>query len=286
MNTDPGPGAGGQGPGGPGDSGEIREAPNPHIDSAAAETPLGEPPPDPWSAATGPEAPSDVFWGYAELFLFVGLAIPAMLAGFGLVRTVLALFRLHPSRAAEVLAEQFLGYFFLFLILVVIFRFQYGRPFWESLGWRPFTAPPILLVAAGWLTAFAVVVIGVLMRTPNTSNALTELMQDRVSLILVAAFGITLGPLAEELAFRGFAQPLLVKSFGTTRGILVAALPFGMLHFAEYGYSWRHVVLITAAGAAFGWMRHKTGSTKAATIMHSAYNTWFFVSLWLSKQSS
>ena len=146
--------------------------------------------------------------------------------------------------------------------------------------------PPLLLVAAGWLTAFGVVAIGLLMRTPNTPNALTELMQDRASLILVGVFGVTLGPLAEELAFRGFVQPLLVKSFGTAAGILLASLPFGMLHFAEYGNSWRHVILTGAAGAAFGWLRHATGSTKAATLMHSAYNAWFFVLLWHSKYSA
>jgi membrane protease YdiL (CAAX protease family) len=148
---------------------------------------------------------------------------------------------------------------FLFLILVVIFRAQYGRPFWASLGWKPVNAPPFLVAAAGCLTAFGVVAFGYAIRTPTTSNPLTELMHDRASIILVAVFGITLGPLAEELAFRGFLQPLLSKSFGTPVGILLASLPFGLLHFPEYGYSWRHVILITAAGAAFGWMRHATG---------------------------
>lgn len=249
-----------------------------------AETPPGLPPPGPWPPA--PLSAPEVFWGYSELFLFMGLAVPAMLAGFGLVRAVLMLFRLHPIRAAQVLMEQFVGYFFLFLILVVIFRLQYGRPFWESLGWKPVNAPPLKVVMAGWLTAFAVVGIGTLIRTPTTSNALTELMQDRVSLVLVAVFGVTLGPLAEELAFRGFMQPLLVRSFGTVPGILLAALPFGLLHLAEYGYSWRHVLLIGGAGAAFGWMRHATGSTKAATLMHAAYNALFFAALWSSKQPS
>jgi membrane protease YdiL (CAAX protease family) len=237
-----------------------------------------------------PEAPPveqepEVFWGYAELFLFAGLAIPAMLAGYGLVRAVLTVFRLHPIRAAEVLMEQFVGYFFLFLVLVVVFRMQYGRPFWRSLGWKPLALPAFSLVAAGWLTAVAVVGIGLLLRTPTTENALTELMKDRVSLILVGFFGITLGPLAEELAFRGFLQPVLVRSFGAVAGIVLASLPFGLLHLAEYGYSWRHVVLITGAGAAFGWVRHRTGSTKAATLMHAAYNLLFFAALWSSRQA-
>jgi membrane protease YdiL (CAAX protease family) len=109
-------------------------------------------------------------------------------------------------------------------------------------------------------------------------------MQDRASIAIIGVFGVTLGPMAEELAFRGFLQPLLVRSLGVLPGIVVAALPFGLLHFSEYGNSWRHVVLICAAGVAFGWMRHVTGSTRASTLMHSAYNALFFAALWGSKR--
>ena len=128
------------------------------------------------------------------------------------------------------------------------------------------------------------VLVGYLIHTPTTSNPLTDLMQDRASIVLIGIFGVTLGPMAEELAFRGFLQPLLVRSLGPLPGIVLAALPFGLLHFSEYGNSWRHVVLICAAGVAFGWMRHATGSTKASTLMHSAYNAVFFAALWGSKR--
>ncbi len=235
-------------------------------------------PPEP-SAPQAPP-PREPFWGYSDLFLFAGLAVPAFLAGWGLVKTLLFLFRLQPIRAAEAVAEQFAGYAFLFLVLVMIFRFEYDRPFWRSLAWKPLRLPPLAVVAAGWLTAFVVTGLAYLIRTPVTSNPLTELMQDRPSLILIGIFGVTFGPLAEELIFRGFLQPLVVRSLGVVGGILVASIPFGLLHFPEYGDSWRHAVLITGAGAAFGWMRHATGSTKASTLMHAAYNALFFAALW------
>jgi hypothetical protein len=106
-----------------------------------------------------------------------------------------------------------------------------------------------------------------------------QLLSDRTSVLLVAVFGITLGPLCEELAFRGFMQPLLVRSLGAAPGVILAAVPFGLLHLQQYGFSWRHGLLITAAGAGFGWMRHRSGSTRASTIMHAAYNTTFFLAL-------
>jgi membrane protease YdiL (CAAX protease family) len=276
-------GAGDSGLGDPGENGGRREIPGESFPNHPV-------PPDQPPDAAGPQppvpSPPEVFWGYSELFLFAGLAIPAMLAGFGLVRAVITLFRLHPIRAAEVLLEQFVGYVFLFLVLVVIFRAQYARSFWAALAWKPLNAPPLIVLGAGWITAFLVVGVGYLIHTPTTANPMTELLNDRASIVLVAVFGVTLGPMAEELAFRGFLQPLLAKSFGTAAGILLAALPFGLLHLAEYGYSWRHVVLISGAGAAFGWMRHVTGSTKSSTLMHAAYNAVFFAALWSSKQAA
>jgi membrane protease YdiL (CAAX protease family) len=139
---------------------------------------------------------------------------------------------------------------------------------------------PFLWVAIfGFVTAFAVSLLGSLIHTPTTQNTMTEMMQDRASLLLLTAFGITLGPLCEELAFRGFLQPLLVRSLGAVPGILAAAVPFGLLHYQEYGNSWRHAAIVAAAGAAFGWMRHATGSTRASALMHASYNALFFVAV-------
>ena len=74
-----------------------------------------------------------------------------------------------------------------------------------------------------------------------------------------------------------------MRSLGTVAGIVATALPFGLLHFQEYGKSWRHVLLISISGAAFGWMRQATGSTKAAAGMHASYNAFQFVLLLMAK---
>src|SRR5688572_4808771 len=220
------------------------------------------------------------FWGYSDLLLFIGISIPCMLLGLGLVKGVVFLLRIQtPFRAVEILAVQFIGYFFLFGALALMLRAQYRRPFWVSLGWVEPRLGYLTIIFSGIGTAIAVNVLAYLIRTPTTTNPMLELLKDRVSVIAVAIFGVTVGPLCEELAFRGFLQPLFVRSLGTWPGILAAALPFGLLHFQEYGNSWRHAVVISMAGVAFGWMRHVTGSTKAATIMHASYNALFFVAL-------
>jgi membrane protease YdiL (CAAX protease family) len=219
----------------------------------------------------------DPFWGYSDVFLFAGLAIPCMLLGWAAVQGTLRLFHIHLAvRAAELLAEQLAGYLLLFSALRLIFRVQYGRPFWRSLAWTPLRVPFLWLVIAGFATAVSVAFSTYFIRVPTTSNPMTELLRDRVSILLLATFGVTLGPLCEELVFRGLLQPLLVRSLGPIPGILAAAIPFGLLHIPEYGNSWRHGVVIALAGAAFGWMRYSTGSTKASTVMHASYNALFF----------
>ncbi len=170
--------------------------------------------------------------------------------------------------------------------LALIFRRYYGRPFWYSVRWISAAVSTQMVAGCGVLAAFVVMVVSVLIKTPDLDSPMKALLSDPTSVLMIAVIGITLAPVCEEVVFRGFLQPLLVRSLGAVPGILVAAAAFGLMHFQEYGNSWRHALLITAAGAAFGWMRYRTGSTKAAAIMHSAYNCVFFVLLALQQAAS
>ena len=220
------------------------------------------------------------FWGYTDLAMFVGFFVVSMAAGFLLFNGFLWLthFKLA-NEAVRQIVPMFLGYLVLFLLVRLQFRVQYDRPFWPSMGWTPVSRPIGSLIGLGILLAFGVGFGSLLLKTPEGPNPMTKLLADRTSLALIAVFGVTLGPLCEELIFRGFLQPLLVRSLGPAPGIVLAALPFGLLHLPEYGNSWRHGLLIAAAGVMFGWVRQRTGSTKASAIVHGAYNGTFFVAL-------
>jgi hypothetical protein len=231
---------------------------------------------------TGPLAPAPPektpFWGYNDLLLFIGLAPVCLVLGYVLVKLPMHILHIHPAvQVEEALPEQLLSYLLLFGALGLIFRQGYGRPFWESLGWTNLRLPLGVIVCFGVLTGVISVVASNLIRLPETANPMTELMDTRTAVLLMAIFGTTVAPLCEELAFRGFLQPLLARSLGAAPGIVLAAIPFGLLHYQEYGNSWRHVLIISAAGAAFGTMRQCTGSTKAAVLMHASYNTFFFL---------
>jgi len=225
----------------------------------------------------GPPPESYPFWGYLDLLGFVLIALLGTVVESLLMAELIAV--THVKQVYVLLPAQVLLYAFLLGTLAVIFRRYYGRPFWQSLRWTP-SQPGISFVAAsGVLVAFAIMVASVLMRTPDIDSPMKALLSDPASVLMIAVIGTTLAPVCEEIVFRGFLQPLLVRSLGAAPGILVAAAAFGLMHLQEYGYSWRHGLLITLAGAGFGWMRQRTGSTKAAAVMHATHNGVFFLLL-------
>jgi uncharacterized protein len=218
------------------------------------------------------------FWGYRDLLMLVGLSLPCLLGGVVIAKALSVLFSVPVNRKAlVVLPATFLGYGLLFLALYLILRMQYDRPFWASLAWIRGPQPVGVVILCGVLLALAVGLLGHLLRTPDIESPMKDLLKDRTSILLVAFFATTLGPACEELVFRGFAQPLLVRSLGVIPGILATAIPFGLLHLEQYSFSWRHGLLISLAGAAFGWARQRWGSTAQAALMHAAYNLTFFV---------
>ncbi len=218
------------------------------------------------------------FWGYQDLLLFIGAAFPSLLAATLLVQSLFFGFGLRgQGKTPELLAAQFLWYGFCFGFLYLLLRLKYDRPFWESLGWVRFGERFWRRAGSGALLALGLAIAGTLLRTPDLDMPMKRLLSDRTSLLLVGLAAATAGPVCEELIFRGFLMPLLVRSLGPWPGIVLSALPFAVLHGPQYAWSWRHVLLIVVAGVAFGWMRQRTGSTAAAAVMHASYNGTFFL---------
>ena len=220
------------------------------------------------------------FWTYRDVLVLGSLAVPLLAISIGLVGGVTWAVGWKPAaKAAPLLISQFIFYSLWLAFLYAWFKVRYGRPFWRSLAWA---APQHGLFGSfvwGIFTAVFVITFGALLGPPQTEMPLVDLLRDRSSLIWMGVFAITLGPLWEELAFRGFLLPLLMRSLRAIPGILLTAMIFAGMHGPEYAWSWKHLVLVSAAGVAFGWMRYRSGSTAMATVMHSGYNLVFFLGM-------
>ena len=210
------------------------------------------------------------FWTYQDLAIFISLAFPSLVVSVVAVRALAGFW--HIGKAFEALLAQLIWYALVFTALYLLLHLRYRQPFWRSLGWvAPFRGVNLSFLAGPFL-AIGIGYIGYVIRTPEIQMPFQQMLEDRPTIVLFSIFAVVLGPLCEELAFRGFLMPLLIRSLGAIAGIVLTGLLFGGLHAVEYQWSWRHILLISAAGAVFGWVRYRTGSTAASTFMHSSYN--------------
>ena len=217
------------------------------------------------------------FWTWTDLATLIGLTLPSLLLA-ALLAQLLGLISplLHTLRPWT---SMFFFYLAWFGCLYLLIKLRYDQPFWPSLGWVFPKHRLLLTMALGPLLALSVGLLGTLLHTPQRDMPLMKLIQGPVGLSLFGIFSIVLGPITEELAFRGFLMPLAIRSLGVAAGIIVSALPFALLHGPEYAWTWQYVTLIGFAGAMFGCVRYYTGSTLASAAMHSTYNLTFFAAL-------
>ena len=75
---------------------------------------------------------------------------------------------------------------------------------------------------------------------------------------------MVLGPVFEELLFRGIPVAAAAARRWALAGHLADGVPFALLHGAQNQWAWQPLLVIGLAGMAFGYARYKTGSTTAA----------------------
>jgi len=225
-----------------------------------------------------PSRESRAFWNFEDLVLFLAAVLPAWLVGILLVRFGRTLAPgAFSNDAVRALAFQGAMYALLIGALYMVIAFRYRRPLWQSLGWVVPNRGGWWCVFGGPALAIGLSAMGVALQAPAIPTPVESLISGRGSLFLVALFAVVLGPLFEELLFRGFLQPLLDRVLGPWPAIVLAAAGFALLHGAQYRWSWKHLLLVGLAGATFGYARYKTGSTAAAAVLHGSYNLTYFV---------
>ncbi len=216
-------------------------------------------------------------WNWQDVMLFFGLGLPVIVVMQLLLVSGARMLHYRPDNPVLGIAGQALAYILMFSLLAGILRMQYRAPFWQSLGWVPTRVSVFSSLSMGVILAFGLAVLGGLLRIPEVDSPISKLLGSQDSAMVLVVFGVFIAPVAEELGFRGFLQPILVRTAGAAVGIGVTALLFGMLHWEQNSRSWAHVGIITLAGAAFGALRHFSGSTRTSILAHVAYNATLFL---------
>ena len=181
-----------------------------------------------------------------------------------------------PNKPTLGLYSQFVAYAFWMASLWLILKTRYDAIVTLALGWVIPRRGLAAAILAGPLMAFGVAIIAQMLHTPQIEDPFLKLVSGRLSILVLGICVVALGPVFEELLFRGFVLPLLVRDLGVVAGVIATAVPFALLHGPQYSWQWQHVVLITVVGCTLGAVRYATRSTLASTVLHVAYNATLF----------
>jgi membrane protease YdiL (CAAX protease family) len=176
------------------------------------------------------------------------------------------------STAARGLAYQCILYVLMLSALYILARVRHGVPFGEAVNWTLQFRGAWYCVLGAPLLALAISTLGVLLGAPLIPSAVDNLTASEIPLPVVAVFAVVLGPVFEELVFRGFLQPLIQRLGGDVTGLILASVLFSLLHGAQNEWLWQYLLLLFIAGLAFGIARHRTGSTAASFLLHMGFN--------------
>jgi membrane protease YdiL (CAAX protease family) len=217
-------------------------------------------------------------WSFRDLALMLGAVLPALMLGALASRLGKAVAPgVFASRAVEILVYQAVFYALMLGALYLVTQAGRQEPFWKSLGWTLRFRGVWWCLAAAPALMLALSALGDALRTPVIPNPWGDLISGQGSQLAILLFVGLIGPAWEELMFRGFLFPLLARAMGAWAAIGGAAIAFGLVHGAQNQWQWQYVLLVALSGVAFGYARHKTGSTAAAALMHAAYNSGLFM---------
>ena len=201
------------------------------------------------------------------------------------------------------LGSQAIQYFITFGGCLILFPLVWHKGFFAGLHWRGAIAlhQRARLFTAAMLCFVAAVVNGLLMPGP-TDAPIDKIFRVPGAAWVLFAFGITLAPFFEELAFRGFLLPALSTAYDWTVervtknsprpldenghpqwsvaamsvASILTSVPFALMHGEQTGYSLGPFLLLICVSLVLCWARITTRSLAASVVVHSSYNFLLF----------
>ncbi len=263
-----------------------------------------------WSEPPQPSQPKDTP-NLAHALLFFVMALPLALVGqilslllakglhlFG--NASLSALNGHMATDARLaIASQTLIYVMILVATVLLFPVIWQRPFLEGIHYHPSVAQRrvFTLLFFGLLLGIGITLAGNYLPMPKDPPIMMD-MRTTTGAWMMLIFGVTMAPLLEELAFRGFLlgslvngcawiakrgslSPVLVNLIGVPLCILLTSLPFALLHSAQVSHAWGPVLLIGVVSVVLCFVRLAFNSVAASTVVHAAYNFTLFLGMLL-----
>jgi membrane protease YdiL (CAAX protease family) len=225
-----------------------------------------------------PKAGEDPVWSGWDVLLIAGLTLLLTLFVVPLLTVTGARIFVYPHESwldvarkpVLALLSQLLSYVVVVLYMILLVQGKYRARFFQAIRWNwPGIAGVSFLGVGVLMLGFDI--LGRFLPMPKTTP-FDQFFDRPFDAYLTAAFAVSLGPLIEEIFFRGFLYPVVARRLGVGWGILLTALPFGLMHLAQYGYSWGAVLIVFLVGVVLAAVRAMTKSVAASFLAHVGYN--------------
>jgi membrane protease YdiL (CAAX protease family) len=138
-----------------------------------------------------------------------------------------------------------------------------------------------LTVAAGAIGAvYSTYVVKGKEMQAQTNQIVDAVPRNPFSLAVAFLAIAVVGPIVEELLFRGYLQSALARRMKPWMAITVASVVFGAIHFQPLAFP-----LLAGLGAVSGYLYHRTKSLKVPMIMHIANNSFAVLGLFMKAKT-
>ncbi len=268
--------------------------PAPQEPLVAMQPPVPEP-----SPRLLPNLGHTIIFGIIAGFTLITGALTTFLSLMAVERVSLRTFQARMAHSvAWAIAAQAVWYVELWAAALLVFTLWWGRSLFKGVCWNAVNARRwfFRLAAIGLATGAVITLAGNFVPIPHTTPILKDIQTSTASAWVLMIFGITLAPLTEELAFRGFLLPSLINVFrwmqrrrmigeGTVRGfgvplsIAITSAIFAIVHSAQVSHAWGPVLLIGLVSVVLCIVRLRTSSVAAGVVVHAAYNFLLFSAL-------
>lgn len=234
------------------------------------------PPPAPTPPALAPKADEDPVWSGWDVLVIAILTL-GILFIVQLVIVLAARQFAYPHRSWIEVAQkpvlallaELLAYIAVALYMFLLVEGKYHTRFWQAIRWNWPGVAGLSIFGVGVLM-LGFDALGRFLPMPKTTP-FDQFFERPMDAYLTVAFAVTLGPLMEELFFRGFLYPVIARRMGAVWGIILTALPFGLMHYAQYR-SWSAVLIIIMVGVVLTTVRAVTKSVASSFLAHVGYN--------------
>ena len=243
----------------------------------------------PGSAPSLPQTPppdENPVWNGWEVLQLAGIAVLSVFVLqvvflFGAKRFVYPQSALRDlaQKPALVILAQLVSYIVVAIVMIMLVEGKYHVRFWQAIRWNWPGSAAWKFLGLGVLTV-SLDLLGRFLPMPK-STPFEQFFSHPLDAYLITIFAVTVGPLMEELFFRGFLYPVLARRLGGFWGVTLTALPFGLIHSMQYANAWAAILVVVLVGVVLTLVRAVTKSVAASFLVHVGYNAtlMFFAAL-------